>query len=613
MKTRSILAVWMFMIAVVACEKLSEPLRNTSQDYPGAPTHLVAQVGDRSVHLSWNAPSGEIKLYYLFRQDSIQTGLRLIDSCTTTFYVEKGLINGQRYIYHVAACNTAGFTGEISDGVSARPGLYSIIINNGALYTNSSTITLRLIAPSGTRYVKIAADSSFTHATWQLYSDTISWSLSPGDGKRSVFAVFLDQEGNQTGSPVVDEIYLDAKAAIYSLVMPNAVAAYRTGDIVSFQMRTDEPYGNAVVAFGSVLGSIRLYDDATHGDKSANDGIYSQDYQIPPCEDVFNISITGSFTDAAGNISDEYISAQTLTIENPPLPVQLFEPERIGGKDKAFHLTWTVNKDADFSLYKLFRSDVEKVDSTSLMVAISSIQTSNYCVDSLLAYNHKYYYRVYVYDQRGLISGSNIVSGQTPADAAPQRAQLQVPLNVTTTSILLSWNQNTESDFAHYRLFRSTQASVSSSDIQVTLISTRATTQFQDSGLLPNTNYWYVLYTTDLAGNMSISNIISATTLPEEKPDAVLLAVPAASALKTLRLSWSVSQSSVFASYRVFRSTNASVDNSATPIVIINNAATTTHDDTGLGSDMTYYYRIYVYDWMGRSTGSNTVYGTTLP
>jgi hypothetical protein len=47
--------------------------------------------------------------------------------------------------------------------------------------------------------------------------------------------------------------------------------------------------------------------------------------------------------------------------------------------------------------------------------------------------------------------------------------------------------------------------------------------------------------------------------------------------------------------------------------VIINNAATTMHDDVGLAANTTYYYKIYVYDMMQRSTGSNTVYGTTLP
>ncbi|HNS71773.1 MAG TPA: fibronectin type III domain-containing protein [bacterium] len=613
MKSRIVLAAWVLLLSLLACNQLTEPVRNPGSNYPAAPGHLAARVGDRSVHLTWNPPAGEIERYFIFRADSLQAPSLLIDSCASPFYDDEGLLNGQRYLYRVAAGNRAGFRGAPGEPVSARPGLYSLLINDGALYTNSTTVTLRFIAPGGTRYVKVAPDTNMARANWQLYGEQISWAFPPGDGQKYIYALFLDSEGNQTGAPVADDIQLDTRAAIYTLEMSGAAAGRRTGEIVTFQMRTNEPYGSAAVDLGSILGEVRLHDDGTHGDVKANDGLYTHAYTIPPCEDIFNLSLAGTFTDLAGNVSDPFVSPQTLTIQNPPRPVQLFKPDRISGRTDALNLTWTVNAEADFSLYKLFRADKPQVDSTSLMVAAFSMATANNFVDSLLAYNHEYYYRLYVIDKQGLMSGSNIVSGRTSTDAAPQAAVLQSPLNVTTTSLILSWSQNNETDFAHYRLFRGSTGEVGSGDLQIALIATRSTTQYQESGLEPNTTYWYRLYTVDQSGGMSASNPVSVTTYPDEKPDAVLLAAPAASAAGAMRLTWSASRASGFLSYRIYRANTASVDNSGIPIVIINNAATTMHDDVGLAANTTYYYKIYVYDMMQRSTGSNTVYGTTLP
>ncbi|HQG46298.1 MAG TPA: fibronectin type III domain-containing protein, partial [bacterium] len=589
------------------------PQRKSRQEYPDAPSHLIAQVGDREVALSWNAPAGTISTYYIFRADSAYRSFDLIDSCLTTVYLDKDLINGHSYSYRIVARNLNGLQSEPSAPVSARPGLFSVLINAGALYANSSTVQLRFVAPATTRYVKVAADSLFTGAVWQRYVQELNWSFASRDGRKFVYATFLDGEGNQTGSPVADDIIVDTRASIISLNLRAKDAVYRTGDIVGIVLRTDEVNGNAFVDLGPVVGTLRLYDDGTHGDATAQDGRYSLDYKLPPCADVFEVPVVGTFTDIAGNKADPFTSEQTLTIENPPRAVILSNPSHVSNRDDALHLTWTTNSDADFSLYKLFRSNDARVDSSALLVAVFGLASVNHYVDSLLVSNHEYFYRLYVCDQRGLMSGSNIVSSWTVADAPPQAAILQPPVNVTTSSLLLSWNMNGEKDFADYRLFRGTDSGVDSRATQVSLISSRTTTQYLDTGLQANTTYWYRLYTRDQAGNSSASNPLSVTTLADQQPEAVLLAVPAASGANTLRLTWSLSRAVNFASYRIFRSTTQIIDGTGTPIVIINSISNTTHEDVGLAANTSYYYRVFVYDLEGRSTGSNLVYGITMP
>ncbi|HNW60189.1 MAG TPA: fibronectin type III domain-containing protein [bacterium] len=613
MKPTPTLALGLMLFIAAGCEQINEPRRISSQDFPAAPTHLTAQVGDRKVFLAWNAPAGVINKYYIARNDSTHQSPVIIDSSAATAYTDGDLINGQRYVYRILACNLQGRESELSEPVSARPGLYSVIINEGALYTHSLDVQLHFVAPAATRYVMIAADSLLTGATWQLYAAEMNWTIVPGDGPKRVYATFLDGEGNQTGTPVADEITLDSEATIYSLELRANKAIYRTGDLIGITMRTREPYGTASVDLGEVIGTLRLFDDGTHGDAAANDGTYSHDYKLPPSKDVFDVPIVGAFTDLAGNSADGFVCAQTLTIENPPKAVILSDPAQVSSRSDALRLTWTANADADFSLYKLFRDDKAGVDSSARLVAVFNTAATNYFVDSLLVSDHEYFYRLYVCDQRGLMSGSNEVSGRTAIDAPPQAAVLQSPLNVTSSAILLSWSMNTEKDFADYRLFRGSTSAISSNDIQVALISARATTQFQDSGLLASTTYWYRLYSRDQAGNISTSNTISATTLPDEQPEAVLLAAPSASAPNALRLTWSVSRITTFASYRIFRSTAPSIDGTGTPIVIINSISATTHDDLGLTANTSYYYRVFVYDLQGRSSGSNLVYGITLP
>lgn len=502
------------LLGLTACSEIDTPLRTPPRLYPAAPAHVQASTGDRRITLSWSAPAGDISRFYIFRRDSLTSPWQLLDSCTTSAWLDEGLTNGRLYIYSVAACSHSGYTGPLSAAVSARPGLYSLLINDGAVNTNKTMLSLRFIAPAGTRYVRIAADSAFIGAAWQLFSQTMNYSLPPGDGLVRLFATFLDSEGNQTAGTVSDEIIFDTTAAIRTLLITNGIGKCRIGDVLHLEMQTGEAWGAASVDIGSLLTDIHLYDDGSHGDATARDGCYTHDYQLPNCPDVANASLFGWFVDAAGNISDSYISPQTLTIENPPTAVHLFAPERLGSRDDALQLSWTVSAEPDFSHYKLYRATTPAVDSAAILVRVLTPAAANLATDSLLAYNRTWYYRLYVFDQQGLGTGSNVVGGSVVANAA---APLQ----------------------------------------------------------------------------------------------PVLLAQPAASAPTVLRLTWSSSRAGDFAGYRLYRSRTETIDSTGVPIAIINSAATTSHDDTGLSSGTAYYYRIFVVNMKGEFAGSNTVRGMT--
>ena len=88
--------------------------------------------------------------------------------------------------------NVAGFVLR-KDSVAPVPG--SISINAGAQYTNSTTVTLTISATdatSGIYQMRLSNDGIFDTEPWETYSTTKQWTLSSGDGKKTVYIMFRD-------------------------------------------------------------------------------------------------------------------------------------------------------------------------------------------------------------------------------------------------------------------------------------------------------------------------------------------------------------------------------------------------------------------------------------
>ena len=86
----------------------------------------------------------------------------------------------------------------------------SVSIDEGT-YTNSQSITLTLSASSDLapiEKVMISESSDFTGAEWVDYSASINYTLSTGDGAKTIYAKFKDAAGN-ISSVVSDSITLD--------------------------------------------------------------------------------------------------------------------------------------------------------------------------------------------------------------------------------------------------------------------------------------------------------------------------------------------------------------------------------------------------------------------
>ncbi|MCK4597665.1 fibronectin type III domain-containing protein, partial [bacterium] len=153
--------------------------------------------------------------------------------------------------------------------------------------------------------------------------------------------------------------------------------------------------------------------------------------------------------------------------------------------------------------------------------------------------------------------------------------------------------------------------------ILVTTIMDQQTTFYDDEGLEESTTYYYQLLTFDTGGLSASSNEVSGIVNANEEPEPVTLVITSAqlspddSTTAQIELKWTQNNEQDFDHYVVYRDLSSPVSTSSTPVDLINDSQTTTTIDSPLSLSTQYFYRVYVFDEDGLSSGSNEVDITT--
>jgi hypothetical protein len=108
------------------------------------------------------------------------------------------------------------YTGRSTAGVysigyalpTSLPPTGSITINAGDASTNSTTVTLTLTCSDATSCAQMCISNTSTCSSWESYSSTKPWTLTSGNGTKTVYAWFRNNLGNQNISPYSDSINL---------------------------------------------------------------------------------------------------------------------------------------------------------------------------------------------------------------------------------------------------------------------------------------------------------------------------------------------------------------------------------------------------------------------
>ncbi len=72
----------------------------------------------------------------------------------------------------------------------------SLTINNGATHTNKRQVILQIGATDGTKEMQVSNDDTVKEDAWEPLQSSKEWTLSEGDGEKTVYLMLRDQENN---------------------------------------------------------------------------------------------------------------------------------------------------------------------------------------------------------------------------------------------------------------------------------------------------------------------------------------------------------------------------------------------------------------------------------
>ncbi|MBI2061611.1 MAG: hypothetical protein HYT87_17870, partial [Nitrospirae bacterium] len=109
---------------------------------------------------------------------------------------------------YVTATDAAGNVSSVTTVANdiAAPTGTSVIISAGATFTSTTAVTLTLSATGATEMA--FSNDNLTYGAYQPYATSFPWTLTAGDGTKTVYARFRDAAGNLS-SQVSDTIVLD--------------------------------------------------------------------------------------------------------------------------------------------------------------------------------------------------------------------------------------------------------------------------------------------------------------------------------------------------------------------------------------------------------------------
>ncbi|MBI5466705.1 MAG: fibronectin type III domain-containing protein, partial [Candidatus Kerfeldbacteria bacterium] len=309
---------------------------------------------------------------------------------------------------------------------------------------------------------------------------------------------------------------------------------------------------------------------------------------------IYNYDKSGNFTP-----SNEVYG---LTINGNPAMVTL-NPITVKTATSVT-LNWTQSTDQDFSSYKVFRSVNPNVSTSETQIADIPNSGQLTQMDTTVTENVTYYYRIFVVDKKGAATGSNTQAVTVP-NGTPGALTLNAPTNVTPTNATLSWSQATVNDFASYKLFRSENPNVGTTDVLIAMRTVVTETTFTDTTEVENHTYYFRVFLYDTSGTYSDSNTQSIKK-PNAPPPTIILNPLTNITPTSVTLNWTQPAIDDFDYYKIVRTLFTGTSTTDVVFQPITSIATTTYQDTTVQENSNYLFKIYVYDKSGSSTPSNS-------
>ena len=553
-----------------------------------------------------------IDSYRIYRKKAEDTEYIRIDSTVVMEYLDDGLVPGRAYTYTITSFGDNGIESAPSSEFSVTPGVIAFLLNDNALYTSSRAVTLSFTVPEGIVDVLVGDDIAFTGSFYRSIESSGAWTLTDGDGRKTVYARFRSADGVES-DVVTASIVLDTYAEIVSLTEDSNGMLLGPGAVLHIEMNTGEPGGAASVTIGTALLDAPLQYDTTSGTWKL---AWTVTAGLDPQETV----VAGVFLDRAGNNAPTALTLTTVSITDTsvvPEPVVLNEAEETASD--WISLSWSRSEELDFSSYQIFRNEQPGVQGGGgdILIAVVTDRDQTSILDTQVEQDSAtYYYRVFVKDSGGRAAGSNEVRASTRNSAPVTVGSFSAEATASPAkTVRLTWtavDPSTVSDFAGYWIYRSTSEAVSLESDLVVTIGEIFTRNFLDENTDQATTYYYRIYVVDNGGLSTGSDAVSITTTDLD-PSFITLAPPSVDQTnQNVSLTWTRCPDADFASYKIYtaESTQDNENPNFNLLDTINNQETSyyVHHPYVTALPFHVWYYMEVTDLAGRTTTSNTIH-----
>lgn len=208
----SVTAIFVVLLTM-ACERTidsTEPVRSIPESAP-VPRDIQVLINSTSVTLDWTVTdSSDIAKYRVYVADTLPVNFRVHDSSAQSTATVSGLLNNRLYYFQVASVDRNGLEGVRSAPVSGTIGQASILINGGASSTTNPAVTIMVSSSVPALMVALSEDPAMGSAVYLSFAPEVSFTLSQGEGVKTVYGRLMFADGSMTGEPLVDTIILTA-------------------------------------------------------------------------------------------------------------------------------------------------------------------------------------------------------------------------------------------------------------------------------------------------------------------------------------------------------------------------------------------------------------------
>ena len=282
------------------------------------------------------------------------------------------------------AMNYAELTAEdVNSGIThdATPPTATISINDGTEYTTTTGVELTLTYSdtiSGIADCRYSNESS-SWSDWETCAGSRTWTLTGGDGTKTVYCEVRDNAGNV--EQVTDTIVLDTTPPTGSVAI-NDGAIYTTSPNVTLTMSAADANG---------VAEIMVSNNGTFSDAVWEPYIASKLWTLTT--DDGDKTVYVKYKDKAGfestACSDDIILDTTAPARVQDLVVTTISSSELG-------ISWAGNTKPDFQQYTVYRSTISG-GSYDLVAST----TTNSSSDTELTASTTYYYKITATDEAG--------------------------------------------------------------------------------------------------------------------------------------------------------------------------------------------------------------------